>query len=1432
LYERDKIYIFTEYSASKFFNHMKYLFSIIFLLGLLSTPSFSADEWEKSFQKTEKFYFQGDYKRALKENKALCGRIERKLGKENTTLARAYFQKAKIEEALSKFDDYKTTIEYGFSVLNISEKPATAEYAGCMAYAAAALIEYGDFARAEECINTAAKILKSISSQDQQLINEIKYKAVQIMYNQGYLNRAEMLLQDVINFRRSRIVTEELVVNPKTGLSAEKKLSRNELRSRNRDLSDALNLYAKIEIAQTNKFKADSILTRNSYLIRREIRKKDVANVNNLYTWGKLFESIGDNKNALTKYTAAFKYLNKTKKIKYNHTAKPALDLYEAYAQSLLVSGNTTKYKRKMKSLEVKIKRYYTRNSIYYADVLLLQAKRPLLKEDFDKTIPKLEFILNNPSIFPDEHIKKSPILKLLADNYLQNSNYEKTEELLSKRSDLEKTFMGKDAPAYHESQLDLANFHVFYSNKFKIAEDIYDKSMPVLKKELDPHQEGYISYLLGLSKLYELTDKFEQAFKIINFAVDAQKKKYGENDVHYAIALEKLASINISTGNYSEAEKNLNEAIRIFKKGNNNENISYTNTLETLSRLYIIQGNYEDAEKTLKKSKRLSKRSEKESLKMGGTMEELATLYIYLGKYQETEDFLKESIRKKEAKLGPNHRNLINPYHQMGLLYLITGNYTEAEKFAKKATNISLRIFGDSSVKYAENLDLMARIYSAIGDYENAEEPAAKVVEIEKRHYGPNHIQYARALQELATVKYHNKGKTGEVAKLLQDALSIIKNNLGEENPEYAEALKNLALFYLETDKVGEAEAMLGQSDQIWIKKFGADNIHSAEISFIRGNISYQKGKYDEPRNLYTTAKNSYNKNFDNKHPDYVKALSKEAQMYFILGDYKTARKDMDEATGVYLDFIKNYFPSLSEREKGKFWSLIKNEFEFYNSLAIQMKDKEPDLIGNIYNFNLNIKALLLNSSIKVKERILSSNDTSLINKYGNWTAKKELLTMVLSMTAEQRKASGFDIGTMEKEIESLEKELSEKSELFAKNYEKSQYTWNKIKDLLAPNEYAVEIIRFRKFNTAFSDTIYYAALVISSETKKNPDIVLLKNGKELEAKYLKYYRNCIKHKVEDTYSYDQFWKPLKTLIKDNSTVFLSCDGVYNQMNLEAIPTPDSKFIINSNDVVLVSNTRDILGRNKKKPAVNKQVELFGNPLYYSQVTVDSVENDMKHNISQLPGAESEIVELQKVLKASGWQPEIFMQKTATEERVKNLSNPKVFHIATHGFFMEDANAESDNGTEGVVESKAVQNPLLRSGLLLRNGGERIANNNVYDFNKEEGILTAYEAMNLNLDNTELVVLSACETARGEVQLGEGVYGLQRAFLVAGANSVVMSLFKVNDQVTKELMISFYKKWIATGNKRKSFSDAKKEIKDKYSDPVYWGAFVMIGLD
>ena len=145
--------------------------------------------------------------------------------------------------------------------------------------------------------------------------------------------------------------------------------------------------------------------------------------------------------------------------------------------------------------------------------------------------------------------------------------------------------------------------------------------------------------------------------------------------------------------------------------------------------------------------------------------------------------------------------------------------------------------------------------------------------------------------------------------------------------------------------------------------------------------------------------------------------------------------------------------------------------------------------------------------------------------------------------------------------------------------------------------------------------------------------------------------------------------------------------------------------------------------------------------------------------------------------------------------------------------------------------EAQLTQNPLMRTGLLLKGAGDLLEKTD-YNFNMENGILTAYEAMNLNLDKTDLVVLSACETGLGQLESGEGVYGLQRAFLVAGAKILIMSMFKVDDDATQKLMLKFYQKWLNSANIRQSFIDAKKELRTEYPEPIFWGAFMMIGLD
>jgi len=205
---------------------------------------------------------------------------------------------------------------------------------------------------------------------------------------------------------------------------------------------------------------------------------------------------------------------------------------------------------------------------------------------------------------------------------------------------------------------------------------------------------------------------------------------------------------------------------------------------------------------------------------------------------------------------------------------------------------------------------------------------------------------------------------------------------------------------------------------------------------------------------------------------------------------------------------------------------------------------------------------------------------------------------------------------------------------------------------------------------------------------------------------------------------------------------------------------------------------------------------------------------------LEPLPGTAQEIDSIDDLMAVAKWKTESYSGAEAREEIIKNLENPKVLHIATHGYFSRD------------VLQTTVNKDFLNSGLMLAGASNALYyHRNQLTFEQDEdGILNAYEAMNLNLDQTELVVLSACETGLGTVKNGEGVYGLQRAFKVAGAKNLIISLWRVDDQTTQKLLYYFYQEWLQHGDKQEAFKQAQLKLRKETPYPYYWAAFVMIG--
>ena len=818
-------------------------------------------------------------------------------------------------------------------------------------------------------------------------------------------------------------------------------------------------------------------------------------------------------------------------------------------------------------------------------------------------------------------------------------------------------------------------------------------------------------------------------------------------------------------------------------------------------------------------------------------------------GKYELALPFAEKALAATEKRLGKKDWRYQYFLMTLGRIHQQLGNYTKAESLYQEAIKMDE---DGTSLGYTEmSLQFLANLYSWMGNYPKIEPLLKKALIITEKNAGKESLRYASLMNDMGNMYSTYDSKKAEEAYL--EAIKIKESQFGKAVSTDMVTLNNLAMIYQERGRYSQARPLIEQALTITENEIGKEGFIYATCLDDLAALNESTGNFSKAVALYHQALEAYERSVGQGNLPYLEAVVDLAVTYEAMGEIEMAEPWFLRAKESYLNKIENFFPMLSEFEKEAFYRSVNYNFERFNSYCLLRKEQNSGILGEMYNNQLATKALLLNSASKWKQRIRNSGDKKLFALYTEWESNQGILARWYKDKGGNQNKQKID--SLENLTTIQEKELSRRSELFASISEKRRGTWQEVQAKLKPNEVAIEMIRVKKFGVwgfvtdssdsklpryprhGLTDTIYYAALLLTN-TSSTPELVLLKNGNDLENKYLKLYSNSIRAQTEDDDSYNQFWKPiaekLGKLYKKKSTegirVYFSADGVFNQINLNTLFNPAThKYVLEETKISLVTNTKDLLVAQKEE-AYNNLAYLFGYPDYGISVAERNVlvkkERDSQpvyyalalergsNNLSELPGTKTEVENISNLMIAKGWQPEVLIGDKALEETLKDCFKPRVLHIATHGYFQPDATS--------------TQNPLLRSGLMLAGAAQTLDGNK--DDKTEDGILTAYEAMNLNLDNTDLVVLSACETGLGSISNGEGVYGLQRAFRVAGAKTIIMSLWKVDDQATQELMTSFYENWLNTGNKRQSFEIAQQNIKMKYKAPYFWGAFVMVG--
>lgn len=598
------------------------------------------------------------------------------------------------------------------------------------------------------------------------------------------------------------------------------------------------------------------------------------------------------------------------------------------------------------------------------------------------------------------------------------------------------------------------------------------------------------------------------------------------------------------------------------------------------------------------------------------------------------------------------------------------------------------------------------------------------------------------------------------------------------------------------------------------------------------------KQGRWSEAANLLERIKSENNDN------NYMFAQNL-ALCYLYTKDYTKSVSQLQDMNRYSLSNIESIFSNFTRIERENYWTTISKERIFINNL-IAYHSKASQAVCTAYDNALFTKDFLINSSRLIDQFVNTSTNVELRRKYETYQQLRNKLAYKTDNKS-SRDSLAREIIDIERDIlqvaGSLGKWLSEKSK-----------TWKDVQRSLGENEIAIEYCYTPQMEKYLDVHPYYGAFILRKDFD-SPKLISLENVDSVEEVFDN--DNADELFINDLYAsrkvvtlHNMLWRKLSPYMKDVKTVYYSPTGPLANINFEVLHDDDGMMLNEKYRMVRVSSTANIGDIKTSKTDLQSAV-LYGN------IDYDESEEEM-HNASMaynsfsgteiqselamrsltdrgawggLPSTKVEIDQIHSLLTKKNVNVMKLEKGDANEESFKNFSgkSPGLLHFATHGFVIDTKKKAEGNRFFSITNVYSNKDSyMMWSGLMLA-GGNNIWRGNFSQSNVEDGILTADEISRLDLSNTKLVVLSACETARGKVDPVDGVYGLQRAFKMAGAQTIVMSLWKVQDDATSLLMTQFYAYLTNGDEKHRALWKAMMDVKEKYKDPYYWAGFIML---
>ena len=769
--------------------------------------------------------------------------------------------------------------------------------------------------------------------------------------------------------------------------------------------------------------------------------------------------------------------------------------------------------------------------------------------------------------------------------------------------------------------------------------------------------------------------------------------------------------------------------------------------------------------------------------------------------------------------------------YNQKGNETKVLGQYGIAEQWYLRGKDLAERL-DINTVSASRHLSYsnLRNLYAAMGRYDDAIQYAKKAIEEFHAHTTKDDVTYNMPYMALADI-YRLAGNKENCYRSLD---KLFETALRMTEP------KELSLLYTTRGRCRFAfkdyKYALDdykKADELLAAKYPQTDGDRISLLALTGGVEHQLGNYAKSEQLYR------------KYAEYTKALYGEkslehinAQIYLanaegFAGNVTNGCNDYAAAEQQLKALMKQRIPYMSSTEREGLWGSLSALFTMMTPYALEAKQMQTAFTKSSYDALVMSKSFLLESERSMYDVIKRMGTPEDMHDYTVLAFMKNQVKVL----EKDYKANADSILGVSRKVTRLENQLANRCKGYSDGTDFMDVDYDAVKHALGQNEVLID------FTDYISQTQgrKYAAYIIN----KVQDYPLLKAlFAERQIDSLGIVRPDMYY--SEDYSEDVLkllWEPLKENVSAGATIYYVPSQLLFQISLESLSLPDGSLLGSHYHFVRLSSARELVKMKSKSNSNKANTAVLYGGLQYDLETTAMAEESKKYDLSNLlalrgeiargdsvfhnlQGTKEEILKIEDLLKRNKWQVSSYMGKNGTEESFLNMhgKSPKLLHLATHGFYYTPNRAENVDYLKGYTDAMSL------SGLVL-SGGNAAWLGKQLPKGVLGGILTANDIARLDLSNTDMVVLSACQTGQGKAT-SEGLYGLQRAFKKAGVGTIVMSLWSVSDKTTSEFMIAFYECLVNphnAWNKRKAFEEAKQIIRKKHPDPYYWAAFVML---